>query len=145
MMVLRVLNQTMNGLTWGYVVLKDFALAGFKKIDTIAIYCLSKTQKDCLFLFVLEESDEELILKAEITSLKKQLEESEKNWLRQKDALLQDRTLVASENKLQVSKDEAHINLLTARQVRIWSNYSVILLFSLSWMLSMGNDKYLRI
>ena len=118
MMVLRVINQTMNDLTWGYVVLKDFALAGFKNIDTIAIYCLSKTQKQYLFLFLLEESDEELILKAEITSLKKQLEESEKNWLRQKDALLQDRTLVASENKLQVSKDEAHINLLTARQVK---------------------------
>ncbi|XP_045103231.1 coiled-coil domain-containing protein 77-like isoform X1 [Portunus trituberculatus] len=62
-----------------------------------------------------EESDEELVLKAEITSLKKQLQESEKNWRREKDALLQDRTLVASENKLQVSKDEAHINLLTAR------------------------------
>lgn len=68
-----------------------------------------------MFLFLLEESDEELILKAEINSLKKQLQELEINWRREKDALLQDRTLVASENKLQVSKDEAHINLLTAR------------------------------
>lgn len=61
------------------------------------------------------ESDEELRLKAEIKSLKRQLQDSERNWHKEKDVLLQDRTLKTSENKLQASKDEAHIKLLTAR------------------------------
>lgn len=61
------------------------------------------------------ESDAELRLKMEIKSLKRQLQESERNWHNEKDVLLQDRTLKASESKLQTSKDEAHIKLLTAR------------------------------
>lgn len=61
------------------------------------------------------ESDAELRLKAEMKSLKRQLQESERNWHKEKDVLLQDRTLKASESKLQASKDEAHIKLLIAR------------------------------
>lgn len=61
------------------------------------------------------ESDAELRLKAEMKSLKRQLQESERNWDKEKDVLLQDRILKDSESKLQASKDEAHIKLLIAR------------------------------
>lgn len=61
------------------------------------------------------ESDAELRLKAEMKSLKRQLQESERNWNKEKDVLLQDRVLKDSESKLQASKDEAHIKLLIAR------------------------------
>ncbi|KAK3880640.1 hypothetical protein Pcinc_014885 [Petrolisthes cinctipes] len=62
-----------------------------------------------------ELSETEVILKTQVAHLKKQLEESDKNWQMEKNALLQDRVLSTSESKAQAAKDEAHITLLTAR------------------------------
>ncbi|XP_045603247.1 LOW QUALITY PROTEIN: coiled-coil domain-containing protein 77 [Procambarus clarkii] len=61
------------------------------------------------------ESEATLALKACVKSLETQLEESDKTWRRERNAFIQDRSLLASESKAQAAKDEAHIKLLTAR------------------------------
>lgn len=64
-----------------------------------------------------ELSETEVILKTKVAYLEKQVEESEINWQKEKNALLQDRVLASSESKAQAAKDEAHIKLLVARCV----------------------------
>ncbi|XP_042883820.1 coiled-coil domain-containing protein 77-like isoform X2 [Penaeus japonicus] len=59
--------------------------------------------------------ESEIALRGRILSLEQQLEEAEKTWLVERNALLQDRTLTASETKAQFAKDQAHHKLLAAK------------------------------
>ncbi|XP_037778588.1 coiled-coil domain-containing protein 77-like isoform X2 [Penaeus monodon] len=62
-----------------------------------------------------EVPESEITLRGRILSLEQQLEEAEKTWLVERNALLQDRTLTASETKAQFAKDQAHHKLLAAK------------------------------
>ena len=70
---------------------------------------------DDIFNEISDVPETELILRQKIESLQKQLKKSEREWMAEKTALMQDRSLCLEEGKAQQAKDAAHIKLLSAK------------------------------
>ena len=64
---------------------------------------------------ILDVPETELSMRQKIESLEQQLKKSEREWIAEKTALMQDRSLCLEEAKAQQAKDAAHIKLLSAK------------------------------